>query len=362
MISPKCFIDGETKNGVSGYAGTGPYVLSEHKENEYAIFDTNEDYWGEKPKVKEVKWRVMPDAQTILMALEKGEVDLLYGADGDQIDMDSYKKLESEGKYVTDMSDPVASRAILLNAHQAITGDKNVRQALQYAINKQAIVDGVLNGTEEVADTLMAKTVPYCDIDLEVRSYDKEKAGELLEKAGWKMGDDGYRYKDGKKFEITIYYNSDNSQEGTISEYMQSDLKAIGVKLNIVGEEKQSFLDRQKSGDFDLQYSLSWGTPYDPQSYLSSWRIPAHGDYQTQVGMEKKEWVDQTITDLMIEPSEEKRTEMYKEVLTYIHDEAVYIPISYSRTKAVHTTALKGVTFNPSQYEIPFEKMYFEQD
>ena len=49
-----------------------------------------------------------------------------------------------------------------------------------------------------------------------------------------------------KKFEITIYYNSDNSQEGTISEYMQSDLKAIGVKLNIVGEEKQSFLDRQK--------------------------------------------------------------------------------------------------------------------
>ena len=304
----------------------------------------------------------MPDAQTILMALEKGEVDLLYGADGDQIDMDSYKKLESEGKYVTDMSDPVASRAILLNAHQDITGDKKVRQALQYAINKQAIVDGVLNGTEEVADTLMAKTVPYCDIDLEVRSYDKEKAGELLDKAGWKMGDDGYRYKDGKKFEITIYYNSDNSQEGTISEYMQSDLKAIGVKLNIVGEEKQSFLDRQKSGDFDLQYSLSWGTPYDPQSYLSSWRIPAHGDYQAQVGMEKKEWVDQTITDLMIEPSEEKRTEMYKEVLTYIHDEAVYIPISYSRTKAVHTKALKGVTFNPSQYEIPFEKMYFEQD
>ena len=89
MISPKCFIDGETKNGVNGYAGTGPYVLSEHKENEYAIFDTNEDYWGEKPKVKSVKWTVMPDAQTILMALEKGEVDLLYGADGDQIDMDS---------------------------------------------------------------------------------------------------------------------------------------------------------------------------------------------------------------------------------------------------------------------------------
>ena len=94
------------------------------------------------------------------MALEKGEVDLLYGADGDQIDMDSYKKLESEGKYVTDMSDPVASRAILLNAHQAITGDKQLRQALQYAINKQAIVDGVLNGTA-LTDTITTDKYLY---------------------------------------------------------------------------------------------------------------------------------------------------------------------------------------------------------
>ncbi len=161
----------------------------EYKAGEYAILERNEDYWGEKPKVKEVKWRVMPDAQTILMALEKGEVDLLYGADGDQIDMDSYKKLESEGKYVTDMSGPVASRAILLNAHQDITGDKKVRQALQYAINKQAIVDGVLNGTEEVADTLMAKTVPYCDIkENEISTYLLQPNDILFARTGGTVG------------------------------------------------------------------------------------------------------------------------------------------------------------------------------
>ncbi|MBP2660296.1 MAG: nickel transporter, nickel/metallophore periplasmic binding protein [Firmicutes bacterium] len=202
------------------------------------------------------------------------------------------------------------------------------------------------------------------------RTYNPEKAKELLDAAGWIMGSDGYRHKDGKLFEITIYFNSNNAQERTISEYMQSDMKAVGVSLKIVGEEKQAFLDRQKTGEFDLQYSLSWGTPYDPQSYLSSWRIPAHGDYQAQKGIAKKAWLDETIGKILVEHDKEKRQKMYDEVLTrqkmydevltYVHDESIYLPLTYSRTKAVHVANLKGVAFNPSQYEIPFEKMYFE--
>lgn len=360
FISPKCFINGTTKDGVSGYAGTGPWILSEHQQNQYAVFTVNKDYWGEKPKIESIKWKVMPDHQTILMALQKGEVDLLFGADGDMIDLDSFQALQKEGKYKTIMSKPIASRAILLNAHQPITADIMVRQAFQYAVNKQAIADGILNGSEVVAETLMSPSVPYCNVPLEVRSYNPEKAKQLLEEAGWIMGSDGYRHKDGKLCELAIYYNSNNAQERTISEYIQSDLKAIGVKLNIVGEEKQAFLDRQKTGEFDLQYSLSWGTPYDPQSYVSSWRIPAHGDYQAQLGLAKKDWLDATIGKILIEHDKDKRQQMYNEILTYIHNECVYLPLTYSRTKAVYAPYLKGVTFNPSQYEIPFEKMYFE--
>ncbi len=360
MLSPKCFIDGSTKDGINGYIGTGPWILSEHKENQYAMFTANEEYYGEKAKSKAVKWKVMTDHQTILLALEKGEIDLIFGSDGDMIDLDSFAALEKQGKYVTDMSEPIASRAILLNSNKEIIGDVKVREALQYAIDKETIAEGVLNGTETIADTLMAKSVPYCDIDLELRSYNIEKANQLLEEAGWIMAEDGYRYKNGKKCSLEIYYNADNAQEGTISEYLQSDLKAVGIELSVIGEEKQSFLDRQKSGEFDLQYSLSWGTPYDPQSYISSFRTPAHGDYQAQVGLEKKAWLDETITKIMIESNEDVRTQMYKDVFTYIHEQGVYIPLTYSRTKAVHTPNLKGVEFNPSQYEIPFEKMYFE--
>ncbi|UYO62904.1 nickel ABC transporter substrate-binding protein [Acetobacterium wieringae] len=359
FISPNCFVNGTTKEGVSGYIGTGPWVLSEHVDNQYATFTQNETYWGDKTKIKTINWKVMPDSQTILLALQNGEVDLLFGADGDQIDLDSYKKLEAEGAYQTYLSEPVASRAILLNTKAPITKDIKVREAIEYAVNKENIIQGILNGSEDQADTLMSKDVPYCDIDLKTIAYNQEKAQQLLDEAGWKLGSDGVREKDGQKCEITFSYNSKNAQEGTIATSIQADLAAIGIKMNILGEEKQAFLDRQKTGDFDLQYSLSWGTPYDPQSYVSSWRIPAHGDYQAQVGLEKKQWLDETITKIMIESDDSKRADMYKEVLTYINDQYVYVPISYSKTKAVGIKGLEGVSFNDSQYEIPFEKMYF---
>ncbi|WP_339191928.1 nickel ABC transporter substrate-binding protein [Paenibacillus sp. FSL W8-1287] len=361
FISPKSFVDGTTANGVSSYAGTGPYILTEHKQDQYATFTVNENYWGDKPQIQTIKWKVMPDHQTILLALEKGEVDLLFGSDGDMVDNESFKVLTDQGKYSTVISHPVGSRAIVLNTNRSATQEPQVREALMYAINKQIIAEGILNGTEQVADTLLSTSVPYADVGLEGVQYDMNKASDLLTAAGWVAGSDGYRYKDGNKLELTIYYNSDNAQERTISESMQNDLKQVGVALNIVGEEKQAYLDRQKTGEFDLMYSLSWGLPYDPQTYVSSWRVPSHADYQAQLGLEKKEWLDHTITDLMVEQNEEQRQNMYKEVLTYIHHENVYIPLTYSVTKAVHIKALQGVGFNVCQYEIPFEKMYFEE-
>ena len=73
----------------------------------------------------------------------------------------------------------------------------------------------------------------------------------------------------------------------------------------------------------------------------------------------KQEWLDAAITRLMTETDEERRKALYAEILGYVHDEGVYIPLTYSRTKAVHVRELKGVSFGVSQYEIPFEKMYF---
>ncbi|MBO4684702.1 MAG: nickel ABC transporter substrate-binding protein, partial [Desulfovibrio sp.] len=183
FISPKCFVNGQTKDGVSGYAGTGPWILAEHKDGQYALFKANPGYWGEKPKTQAVRWKVMPDHQAILLALQKGEIDLIFGADGDMVNLDSFDALRRQGKYATAISQPIASRAILLNAHQRFTREKAVRLALQHAVDKEGIVQGVLNGSEEAADTLMAPTVAYCDLGLEKRAFDPAKAAALLDEA-----------------------------------------------------------------------------------------------------------------------------------------------------------------------------------
>jgi nickel transport system substrate-binding protein len=181
-----------------------------------------------------------------------------------------------------------------------------------------------------------------------------------MEQAGWKKGRDGIRVKDGKRCEVSFYFNSKNTQEKTIAEVVQADLRRIGIDMKIIGEEKQAYLDRQRTGKFDMQYSLSWGAPYDPQSYFSSWRIPAHGDYQAQIGLADKPIIDKEITALMTEPDEARRQELTTDILKRIHASAVYVPVSFSRTKAVHSSGLHGVTFAVSQYEIPFETMTFD--
>lgn len=359
FVAPACLVNGTSRRGLNGCIGTGPWILEEHRRHQYALFRANPRYWGHKPAFERLRWKVVPDHQSLVFALQKGDADLVLGADGDMFNLDTFAVLQKDRRLSTAQSRPIASRALLLNSNADFTREREVRLALQHAINREGIVQHVLNATETVADTLLSPSVPYCDLNLAPRSHDPQKAAALLDAAGWLPGSDGLREKAGKKAHLVLSYNADNALERTIGEYIQADLKRIGVELELCGEEKQAFLDRQKTGRFQMQYALSWGAPYDPQSYLSSWRLPAHGDYQAQTGLKRKAWLDATITELMAEQDEKRRAALYREVLTYVHEEAVYLPLSYSRTRAVYRKALTGVTFGCSQYEIPFEKMRF---
>lgn len=360
FVSPRCMRSGSTKDGLSCLAGTGPWMLAEHKRNQYALFKANPSYWGTRPKLEAVRWNVLPDPQAILMALEKGEVDLVFSADGDQLTSDALTALRREKKLTVAVSDPIASRAILLNSNRPVTGEKAVREAIQRAVDRRAIVRGVLNDIEAPAPLLFAKNVPYCDIGLQERDFNLDEARRLLDSAGWKPGRDGIREKDGRRCSVAFYFNSQNAQERAIAEVVQAQLAEVGIAVRVIGEEKQAFLDRQRNGEFDLQYSLSWGAPYDPQSYFSSWRLPAHGDYQAQIGLSEKAAIDAGIKRFLHAGDMTERQAAAREVLTLVHESAVYLPLSYSRTKAVFRPALRGVGFCVSQYEIPFERMDFQ--
>ena len=361
FISPQAFIDRKTKYGVKSYVGTGPWVLSEHKKNQFAKFKRNKQYWGPQPALNAVVWHVIPDKQTLLLALQKGDVQLIFGADGDMLDIDAFNALKGSHKIHTAMSPPVASRAIVLNSNRPITGDKQVRQALQHAVDKAGIATGILGGTEDIAQTLMSKSIPYANVEQIVYAYSPQKSAKLLHDAGWVLKDKKiYREKNDQEMEIVFSYNINNSAEKEIAELVQDNLRSVGVKVKLIGEEKQAYLDRQKNGDFDMQYSLSWGTPYDPASYVSSFRIPSHADYQGQIGLKNKPEIDASISELLITPQEEKRKKLYSYLFSTLADEAVYIPLTYSRTKAIYRKEIKNVKFSPSQYEIPFEKINFE--
>lgn len=358
MISPKAMKDGSTKDGVNAYIGTGPYVLTDFVTDEYAVFEANENYWGEQPKIKKITVKVIPDNQTRILALEKGEIDMIFGKN--MIDADAINQYTGNDKFTVSLSDPTSTRQIVLNTTRDVLADKEVRQALQHATNKQAISDGIFYGLEQPADTLFAKTVPYCDIDLEPYAYDVELAQSMLDEAGWVVGADKIRERDGQKLNIDLLYNSDSVTEKAIAEYLQSEYQKIGISLNIHGEEEQSYRDNMKAGNFAMVFNICWGTPYDPQSSLAAMRAPVYGDYAAQLGLEDKADIDQAITDILVSTDETKRQELYTFVLTRLHEDAVYIPLTYECNKAIYRSDLQGFHFTQTQYEVPFADFYFE--
>lgn len=358
MISPNCMIDGSTKDGVSGYIGTGPYVLTDFETDQYAVFERNENYWGEKPEIERITVKVIPDNQTRIMALESGEIDLIFGKN--MLDADAISQYVDSDKFEVALSDPTSTRHIVLNTTNEILSDTSVRQALQHATNRTAISEGIFYGLEQPADTLYAATVPYCDVELTPYEYSAETASSMLDEAGWMMGSSGIREKGGKKLELDLLYNSDSVTEKTISEYLQSEYLKLGISLNIHGEEEQSYRDNMKAGNFDMVFNICWGMPYDPQSSLAAMRAPVYGDFAAQQGLADKKEIDQAITDILTTTDEEERQELYRFVLTRLHEDAVYIPLTFECNKALYTKDLQGVHFGTDQYDVPFSDMYFE--
>ena len=358
MVSPKAMKDGSTKDGVEEYIGTGPYVLKESVTDEYAVFEANENYWGEKPKIKKITVKVIPDNQTRIMALEKGEIDMIFGKN--MIDADGVNQYQGSEDFTVELSDPTSTRQIVLNTTNPILKDKAVRQALQHLTNKEAISEGIFYGLEQPADTLFSTTTPYCDIGLTPYEHNIDKAVSMLEDAGWVTGKDHVmKNEEGTKLELELLYNSDSVTEKSIAEYLQSEYANAGITLNIHGEEEQSYRDRMKAGDFDMVFNICWGTPYDPQSSLAAMRAPVYGDYAAQQGLEDKTQIDEAITKILVSTDEKERQELYTFVLTRLHEDAVYIPLTYECNKAIYRSDMQGFHFTQTQYETPFQDFYF---
>lgn len=364
FISPKDFTNGETKDGVNGFNGTGPYILTDHKTDEYAIFEANENYWGGSPEIKKITSKVLPAGETTFLALQKGEVNFVFTDDrgADSLDLEAMNQLVDSGDYQLVRSEAMNTKMIVANSSKADNpvSETAVREAIWYSIDRETISEDILNGTEKVAHTLFSSNVNYADVDLKKRGYDLEKAKEILEEADWTLKDDSeIRTKDGKKLAMKLYYDSNSSSQKTQAEFIQDSLKGIGIQLEIIGEESTSIAKRRSTGDYDLLFNQTWGLAYDPQSTIAAFTSEASYLHTTR-GIAKADELYKKIDEVMVSTDEMTRKSLYNEILTMVHDEAVFIPISNGSVTVVAPKNLNGISFKQTQFELPFELMSFK--
>ncbi|MFC0560615.1 nickel ABC transporter substrate-binding protein [Halalkalibacter alkalisediminis] len=353
--------DGDTSKGVEEAVGTGPWVMEEYVVDQYAIFKRNENYWGELPSVEQIKVKVIPDAETHVLAFEKGELDLIYGEG--VINLDSFKQLEATGSYEISISEPVATRQLVMNTNKEQLSDIRVRQALHYGFNKEVMVEGVTSGVEEKADYILSTNSPYTsNVDVTAIDYNVEQAEQLLDEAGWTLpeGKD-IREKDGQPLEFELMYNSAESIQKTMAETLQSEWAGIGVKLNVVGVELATQVERFKGNEFDMNFFSNYGAPYDPHAFVNVVATEGFGFNEAISAYPNKEELLTQIAEVKQTTDENARQQLYTEILSSLQEQGAIVPISYIKKIAVYQKGVSDFTFPANRDEHPFTGIRIEE-
>ncbi|WP_050182079.1 nickel ABC transporter substrate-binding protein [Domibacillus robiginosus] len=353
--------DGDTSNGVVEAVGTGPWILDEYKADEYAVFKRNENYWGELPEVEKIQVKIIPDAETRVLAFEKGELDLIYGEG--TISLDAFKQLESTEKYETSISDPVATRLLVMNTKREQLADERVRQALHYGFNKEAMVDGITSGLEEAADHILPTNFPYTSkIDVMSVDYDVEKAKSLLDEAGWTLPKGKtVREKDGQPLEIELMYDSAELIQKAMAETLQSEWAAIGVNLKIVGVELADQVQRFKDNKFDINIYSNFGAPYDPHTFVNIVATEGYGFSEAISAYPNKDELLEQMARVPQTTDDEERQQLYSTVLSSLQDQGAIVPVSYLKKTAIYKKDITNFTFSANRDEHPFTGISIKQ-
>ncbi len=358
FMAPSAMPDkGHTGQGIKAPIGTGPWVLAESVLGVKDVFKQNPHYWGKKPGAEQVEVAVIADPNARVLAFESGMINLIYGLEG-QISPDSFARLSKQKDLQTDLSQPLLTRLIAMNTAQSATKERAVRLAINHTIDRKAIAEGIFYGIETPAHTIFPENVPYANIGLGEYKRDLDYARKLLQDSGWKdSGSNTYRKKDGQPLKVELVYHGHDANQKAIAEVLQANLKEIGIELVLAAEERSRFYRRQKAGEFDLIFNNTWGVPYDPHAFVSGMRRPSHADYMAQAGLAMKASIDANINAVLTSTDETRRKELYRDVLSTLHEQAVYLPISYMRVSAVASAQLGNLEIGSTVFDIPFERL-----
>lgn len=227
--------------------GSGRYIMKQWDKGQQVIFEANPDYYGEAPKIRKVTVLFMEEDAALAAAMA-GQVDVAHTAA-------SYSDQQIEGYNLLSVQ-TVDNRGFNLPCMEpeekdgvtygnAFTADVNVRRAINIGIDRDELIENVLNGYGTKAYSVCDK-MPWYNEACEVE-YNQEEAIKLLEDAGWKEGADGIREKDGVKAEITLMFSNGDSVRQAIAEDVSNQLKKLGIKVTTEGVGWDVAYDRAES-------------------------------------------------------------------------------------------------------------------
>lgn len=334
-------------SGITAPIGTGMWVLKEYVADQYALFERNEEYWGEKPSFQYLRAVVIPDVNTAANALKAGEIDVMV--DSTQITADMYREMSAAG-FKTEMAPSTSISNLNINTAGPITGDLNVRLAMEYATDNTEISRGIFGGLQEPATAYFSNEVPYADTGIEPYPYDQERANQILEDAGWVYASgDTVRSKDGRRLELDLIYDASVTNDRDIGLILQSQYAKVGIQLNIVPQDSQVYRKNWADGEFGVLIYSSWGGSYEPYATLAAMASDGDKFNTVQKGMSNKAELDAVMVDCLSQTDTDKLQENFNYITRSFHDEAVYVPLTVTSTLAIYRSELTGLELIPSR-------------
>lgn len=262
VIEPKSYTALGDNYGVTEVYGTGPYKMESFAIGQETVLVRNDDYtWGPSvaknhgpAKIAKLTFREIAEDSTAFLELKTGGVDLLLGVPADLL---AEVKKEANLAILTKPGTDVYYMPI--NVTKAPFDDIRVREAAAKAINQEEILASVFGGIGSVADTFLISALPESHVSDGAKiHYDPTRANALLDEAGWAMGADGVRAKDGQPLKVSLWTQSDSIFR-RLTEVVQAQLKAVGIEAEITTFDSSMIRDQYKTGEQQLAVrSYNW--------------------------------------------------------------------------------------------------------
>lgn len=335
MVSPAAvmkYMDESFRNPV----GTGPMKFVEWKPEDTITIVRNDNYWGEKAKLQKMVFRVIKEDTARLLELQAGTID---GADS--IRPDDIPVVKADPKLALYVRPAFTIGYLGMNTDREPFNKLEVRQAVNHAIDKQAIVNAVAPETGQPAKEYLPPLMWGYNDEIVDYEYNPTKAKELLAKAGYPNG-----------FELYLWYlpvrRSYFPEAKLIAEIIQSQLKAIGINCHLVTYDWGTYLYKIRHDEADL-WMLGWMSDFgDPDNNLFTF-------FSGSTDSWAKGPPDKELYDLLVkartEPDIAKRTELYKQANQRIHDIALGVPIMHNAGAFAAKKEVKGIVPDPFYLE-----------